>query len=168
MNFCATPPLIWDFSQKPLAVERLCVKNEKSFKMRYFLLIRHEIVIFWKSGRNSAQKTVISKFTYPFRVHSVFKRNCRFFEIDLPLLEHGRENSTNWMPINRSYTRLASQFFRSPDSLSKVSMERQTRLESSKSSLAKSVFLLPLPNVSPPVPFYSQSVRICFAWLRRF
>ena len=28
-------------------------------------------------------------------------------------------------------------------------------------------FVLLLPNVSPPVPFYSQSVRICLAWLRR-
>ena len=56
-------------------------------------------------------------------------------------------------------------FFRIPDSLIKVSIERQTRLETSKSS-AKSVLLL-LPNVLPPVPFYSQSVRICFVHLRR-
>ena len=51
-------------------------------------------------------------------------------------------------------------------------MERQTRLKSSKSSLAKSVLcccclLLLLPIVSLPVPFYSQNVKICFAWLLR-
>ena len=28
-------------------------------------------------------------------------------------------------------------------------------------------FVLLLPNVSPSVSFYSQSVRIRFAWLRR-
>ena len=72
MNFYVTPPLIWDVLLKTLAVEMLCVKNEKSFNTRYFLLTRHVNVIFFKLEEIRNRKLLFEKFTYPIGVHSVF------------------------------------------------------------------------------------------------
>ena len=60
-NFCATPPLFLDHSQKNLAVERLCIKIENFLLSRDFLCTRQENVILRRSEGNWARKHFVSK-----------------------------------------------------------------------------------------------------------
>ena len=75
MNFCATTPLFWDIPQKPLAVEMVCVKNDKSFKTRYFLLTRHVNFIFLKLWKKFGTENWFRKLTYASKMKNLSKRN---------------------------------------------------------------------------------------------
>ena len=82
---------------------------------------------------------------YLFRVHSVFKciTNCLFFEFNLPFLEHGRENLDKLKAFKEIvHQTCLSNFYVVLTQLNKVSMERQTRLESS--FLTRYLSILPM------------------------
>ena len=104
------------------------------------------------------KKCIIPAFIAYF---SVMANNSRFTS---PCWSTEEKIRTNWMLINRSCTNLLLNFFLSPDPLNKVSMKRQTHLESSKSSFAKSGLYCCCLMYRHR---FRVIARICFAWLRK-
>ena len=91
--FARPHPYFWTIHKKPWPSKGYASKLKISPYCEIFSALDKKMSFYEHLKEIWPEKMLFRKFTFPFRVRSVFQRNGRFFEFDLPLIGPRREIS---------------------------------------------------------------------------
>ena len=109
MNFCATPPLIWDLSQKPLAVERIWILVH----IRNPINVRQiELLVICLYSEGSEERLVVVQHFWSRKTCQIVCRVSRkwmeskFFDHDVDVVSPANEGIVIGCFVGRNYNKI--------------------------------------------------------------